>query len=231
MSQMLPSADRLVLARMDDGSLEAKILLSSASNFMGLCEHLRRVEQMKEAKGVAEGEAASLRKRLAEAEDSLRLTTDSMEQRVQAARADGKNEGLAEAGEAAAEAARVAAEEARVAKEEAVSKAREDAVAGFTAEGWKERSIRSGCPRWWRLRWMLGLEAPAKCGLLRRVTPTIKVGSFSPSASYTESSPGTSNSRRRSSIPRLMASPLGNQTLGSPSPKAKRGRCLKIRRP
>ncbi|CAH9112828.1 unnamed protein product [Cuscuta europaea] len=137
MSQMLPSANRLALARMDEGSLEAKILLSSASTFMGLCEHLRRVEHMKEAKGVAEGEAASLRKRLAEAEDSLRLATDSLEQRVQTTRAKGKNEGLAEAGEAAAEAARVAAEEARVAKEEAISIAREDVVAGFLAEGWK----------------------------------------------------------------------------------------------
>ncbi|CAH9090117.1 unnamed protein product [Cuscuta europaea] len=35
------------------------------------------------------------------------------------------------------EAARVATEEARVAKEEAASKAREDAIAAFTAEGWK----------------------------------------------------------------------------------------------
>ncbi|CAH9082991.1 unnamed protein product [Cuscuta europaea] len=137
MSQMLPSADRLALARMDEGSLEAKILLNTASSFMGLCEHLRRVEQMKEAKGAAEGEAALLRKRLVEAEDSLRLATNSMEQRVQTARAEGKNEGLAEAGEAAAEAARAAAEEARVAKEEALSRAQEDAIAGFTAEGWK----------------------------------------------------------------------------------------------
>ncbi|CAH9074634.1 unnamed protein product [Cuscuta europaea] len=137
MSQMLPSADRLALTRMDEDSLEAKILLSSASNFMGLCEYLRRVEQMKGAKGAAEGEAASLRKRLAEAEDSLRLATDSMEQRVQAARAEGKSEGMAEAGEAAAEVARIAAEEAHVAKEEAAAKAREDVVAAFTVEGWK----------------------------------------------------------------------------------------------
>ncbi|CAH9104453.1 unnamed protein product [Cuscuta europaea] len=85
---------------------------------------------MKEAKGAAEGEAALLRKKLAEAEDSLRLATDSMEQRVQAARGEGMNEGLAKA-------ARIAAEEAHVAQEEAVSRAREDAVAGFTAEGWK----------------------------------------------------------------------------------------------
>ncbi|CAH9105651.1 unnamed protein product [Cuscuta europaea] len=137
MSQMLPSADRLALARLDESSLEAKILLNTASSFMGLCEHIRRVEQMKEAKGAAEGEAALLRKKLAEAEDSLRLATDSMEQRVQAARAEGMSEGLAKDGEAAAEAARTAAKEARAAKEEAVSRAWEDAIAGFTAEGWK----------------------------------------------------------------------------------------------
>ncbi|CAH9098522.1 unnamed protein product, partial [Cuscuta europaea] len=136
MSQMLPSADRLALARLDEGSLEAKVLLNAASSFMGLCEHLRRVDQMREAKGAAEGEAALLRKKLAEAEDSLRLATDGMEQRVQAARAEGVNEGLARAGEAAAEAARIAADEARAAQEEAVSKAREDAVTSFTVEGW-----------------------------------------------------------------------------------------------
>ncbi|CAH9081322.1 unnamed protein product, partial [Cuscuta europaea] len=50
MSQMLPSADRLALARLDEGSLEAKVLLNAASTFMGLCEHLRRVDQMREAK-------------------------------------------------------------------------------------------------------------------------------------------------------------------------------------
>ncbi|CAH9112904.1 unnamed protein product [Cuscuta europaea] len=137
MSQMLPSADRLALARLDESSLEAKILLNTASSFMGLCEHLRRVEQMKEAKGAAEGEAALLRKKLTEVEDSLRLATDSMEQRVQAARAEGMNEGLAKAGEAAAEAARIAAEEAHADQEEVVSRAREDALTGFTAEGWK----------------------------------------------------------------------------------------------
>ncbi|CAH9070363.1 unnamed protein product [Cuscuta europaea] len=142
MSQMLPSADRLALARLDEGSLEAKVLLNAASSFMGLCEHLRRVDQMREAKGVAEGEAALLRKKLAEAEDSLRLATDGMEQRVQAARAEGVNEGLARAGEAAAEAARIAADEARAAQEEAVSKAREDAVTSFTAEGWKAEDRR-----------------------------------------------------------------------------------------
>ncbi|CAH9094147.1 unnamed protein product, partial [Cuscuta europaea] len=104
---------------------------------MGLCEHLRRVEQMREAKSAAEGEAALLRKKLTEAEDSLRLATDGMEQRVQAARAEAVNEGLARAGEAAAKAARIAADEARAAQEEAVSRAREDAVASFTVEGWK----------------------------------------------------------------------------------------------
>ncbi|CAH9118458.1 unnamed protein product [Cuscuta europaea] len=120
MSQMLPSADRLALARLDEGSLEAKVLLNAASSFMGLCEHLRRVEQMREAKGVAEGEAALLRKKLVEVEDSLRLATDGLEQRVQAARAEGVNEGLSRA----------------------VSKAREDAVTSFTAEGWKAEDRR-----------------------------------------------------------------------------------------
>ncbi|CAH9119365.1 unnamed protein product [Cuscuta europaea] len=142
MSQMLPSANRLALARLDEGSLEAKVLLNAASSFMGLCEHLRRVDQMREAKGVAEGEAALLRKKLAEAEDSLRLATDGIEQRVQAARAEGVNEGLARAGEAAAEAVRIAVDEARAAQEEAVSKAREDAVTSFTAEGWKAEDRR-----------------------------------------------------------------------------------------
>ncbi|CAH9101940.1 unnamed protein product [Cuscuta europaea] len=142
MSQMLPSADRLALARLDEGSLEAKVLLNVASSFMGLCEHLRRVEQMREAKGAAKGEAALLKKKLAEAEDSLRLATDGMEQRVQAARAEGVNEGLARAGKAAAEAACIAADEARADQEEAVSRAREDAVASFTAEGWKAEDRR-----------------------------------------------------------------------------------------
>ncbi|CAH9105171.1 unnamed protein product, partial [Cuscuta europaea] len=102
MRQVMPSADRLALAQMNDEGLNSRILQNSASAFMGLCEHFRRVEQMMEARGAAEEEAASLRKKLAEAEDSLRLATESMEQRVRAAKAEGKSEGLAEAGEAAA---------------------------------------------------------------------------------------------------------------------------------
>ncbi|CAH9075297.1 unnamed protein product, partial [Cuscuta europaea] len=125
MCQMMPSADRLALTRMDESAIESKILLSSASNFMGLCEYLWRVEQMREAKVAADAEAVNLRKKLAQVEDSLRKATESMEQRVQAAKTEGRNEGLAEAMDAAAEAARKAADEAHAAKEEAVTKARE----------------------------------------------------------------------------------------------------------
>ncbi|CAH9092480.1 unnamed protein product, partial [Cuscuta europaea] len=109
---------------------------------MGLCEHLRRVEQMMEARGAAEEEAASIRKKLAEAEDSLRLATESMEQRVRAAKAEGKSEGLAEAGEAAAEAARVVAKEAERAKAEEVAKAEKAVVEAFIAGGWTAEDRR-----------------------------------------------------------------------------------------
>ncbi|CAH9075167.1 unnamed protein product [Cuscuta europaea] len=101
----------------------------------GLCEYVRRVEHMMEARGAVEEEAASLRKKLTEVEDSLRLATESMEERVRAAKAEGKSEGLAEAGEAAAEAARVAAEEAERAKAEEVAKAGKAAVEAFMTGG------------------------------------------------------------------------------------------------
>ncbi|CAH9111357.1 unnamed protein product [Cuscuta europaea] len=91
---------------------------------------------MMEARGAAEGEAASLRKKLADAEESLRLATESMEDRVRVTKAEGKNEGLAEAGEAAAEAARVAAEEVERAKAEEVAKAGKAAVEAFMTGGW-----------------------------------------------------------------------------------------------
>ncbi|CAH9096735.1 unnamed protein product, partial [Cuscuta europaea] len=137
MSQVMPSADRLALARMGDEALNQKVLQNSASALMGLCEQLWRVGQLREAKVAGDGEIASLRRKLVEAEDTLRLTNEGVEQRVQAARAEGKNEGLAEAGEAAAEAARVAAEEAERSKAEEVAKAEKAAVEAFTAGGWR----------------------------------------------------------------------------------------------
>ncbi|CAH9111794.1 unnamed protein product [Cuscuta europaea] len=137
MCQAMPSADRLTFARMSDEGLNSRIRQNSASAFMGLCEQLRRVDQLREAKLAGDGEIAALIRKLTEAEDALWLTNESVEQRVQAARAEGKDEGLAEVGEAATEAARKATDEAKAAKEEAATKAREDSVAAFTAEGWK----------------------------------------------------------------------------------------------
>ncbi|CAH9052268.1 unnamed protein product [Cuscuta europaea] len=163
MCQVMPSADRMALSRMDDNGLESKILLSSASvrhiflffsflpllynvcamrmtilcsspqNFIGLCEHLRRVEQMREARSAVDEEIASLRRKLAKAKDTLRLTTEGVEQRVQAANSE---DAIAEAGEAAAEAAKIAAEEAEKVKAEEVAKAGRAAVEAFIAEGW-----------------------------------------------------------------------------------------------
>ncbi|CAH9056586.1 unnamed protein product [Cuscuta europaea] len=235
MSQMLPSADRLALARLDEGSLEAKVLLNAASTFMGLCEHLRRVDQMREAKGAAEGEAVLLRKKLAEAEDSLRLATDDMEQRVQAARAEGVNEGLARAGEAAAEAARIAADEARAAQEEAVSKAREDAVISFTAEGWKAEDRRE-----W-LASVVGASVdewvggPGKMWLAERGDSYYQGGEFFTQrliyrklAKHFQVAPEEFRPEAYGLPP---PPPRASQMSGSRSPRGKRGQFLKTRRP
>ncbi|CAH9089383.1 unnamed protein product [Cuscuta europaea] len=132
MRKVMPSTDRLALTRMDESTIEAKILLSSAFNFMGLCEYLRRVEQMREARGAADAEAVNLRKMLAEAEDSLCMATESMEQWVQAAKA----QGIAEAKVTGAKVARVAAEEAERAKAEEVAKAERVVVEAFVTGGW-----------------------------------------------------------------------------------------------
>ncbi|CAH9095006.1 unnamed protein product [Cuscuta europaea] len=231
MSQMLPSADRLALARLDEGSLEAKVLLNAASSFMGLCEHLRRVDQMREAKGVAEGEAALLRKKHAEAEDSLRLATDDMEQRVQAARAEGVNEGLVRVGEAAAEAARIAADEARAAQEEAVSKAREDAVTSFTAEGWKAEDRRE-----W-LASVVGASVdewvggPGKMWLAERGDSYYQGGEFFTQRLIYRKLAKHFQVAPEEFRPEAYGLPPASQTSGSRSPRGKRGQFLKTRRP
>ncbi|CAH9117339.1 unnamed protein product [Cuscuta europaea] len=236
MSQMLPSADRLALARLDEGPLEAKVLLNAASAFMGLCEHLRKVDQMREAKGAAEGEVALLRKKLAEAEDSLRLATDGMEQRMQAARAEGINEGLARAGEAAAEAARIAADEARAAQEEAVSKAREDAVASFMAEGWKTEDRRE-----W-LASVVGASVdewvggPGKMWLAERGDSYYQGGEFFTQrliyrklAKHFQVAPEEFRPEAYGLPP--PPPPPASQMSGSHSPRGKRGQFLKTQRP
>ncbi|CAH9083892.1 unnamed protein product, partial [Cuscuta europaea] len=231
MSQMLPSADRLALTRMAENSLEAKILLSSASNFMGLCEYLRRVEQIKGAKSAADGEVASLKKRLAEAEDSLRMATDSMEQRVQAAKAEGKSEGLAEAGEAANEAARVAVEEAHAAKEEAVAKAREDAVAAFIAEGWKAEEQKEWLSSVVEASVDAWVGGPDKMWLAEKCDSYYQGGEFFTHRLIYRKLARHFKLSPEEFQPEAYGLPPGNQTLGSPSPKAKRGRSLKIQRP
>ncbi|CAH9050659.1 unnamed protein product, partial [Cuscuta europaea] len=60
----MPSADRLALARMGDEALNQKVLQNSASDLMGLCEQLRRVGQLREAKVAGDGEIVSLRRKL-----------------------------------------------------------------------------------------------------------------------------------------------------------------------
>ncbi|CAH9096979.1 unnamed protein product [Cuscuta europaea] len=228
---MLPSADRLALARLDEGPLEAKVLLNAASAFMGLCEHLRRVDQMREAKGAVEEEAALLRKKLAEAEDSLRLAIDGVEQRLQAARAEGVNEGLARAGEAAAEAARIAADEARAAQEEAVSKAREDAVASFVAEGWKAEDRRE-----W-LASVVGASvdewvgAPGKMWLAERGDSYYQGGEFFTQRLIYRKLAKHFQVAPEEFRPEAYGLPPASQMSGSRSPRGKRDRFLKTRRP
>ncbi|CAH9082769.1 unnamed protein product [Cuscuta europaea] len=90
MNQVMPSGDRVALTRLDNEALNSKILLNNASTLMGLCEQIRRVDQiMKDKAAVDEAlrksdkENASLRKKLAEAEAS-------MGPRLEAAEAKGK---------------------------------------------------------------------------------------------------------------------------------------------
>ncbi|CAH9050895.1 unnamed protein product, partial [Cuscuta europaea] len=54
MRGLTPSSDRSLLARMEDDILESRILLNSASGCIGLCEHLRRVKQLRKAKIAAD---------------------------------------------------------------------------------------------------------------------------------------------------------------------------------
>ncbi|CAH9118114.1 unnamed protein product, partial [Cuscuta europaea] len=213
---------------MDENSLEAKILLSSASNFIGLCEYLRRVEQMRGAKSAADGEVASLKKKLDEAEDSLRVATDSLERRVQVAKAEGKSEGLTEAGEAAAEAARVAAEEAQTAKEEAVVKAREDVMAAFTAEGWKAEERKEWLSSVVEASVDAWVGGPGKMWLAEKGDSYYQGGEFFTQRLIYRKLARHFNISPEEFHPKAYGLPPGSQTSGSPSPKAKRGRCSKI---
>ncbi|CAH9090393.1 unnamed protein product [Cuscuta europaea] len=86
MRGLTPSSDRSLLARMKDDILESRILLNSAFSYIGLSEHLRRVEQLRKAKIVADEalqksdeENANLQKKLADVEETLRLATEGID--------------------------------------------------------------------------------------------------------------------------------------------------------
>ncbi|CAH9102727.1 unnamed protein product [Cuscuta europaea] len=92
MSQVIPSTDRAMLARMDDDALNSRILLNSVSTYMGLCEQLRRMDQLRKAHVAADEalkksdkEIASLRKRLADAKASMGPGLEAVEAKGKAA--------------------------------------------------------------------------------------------------------------------------------------------------
>ncbi|CAH9105012.1 unnamed protein product [Cuscuta europaea] len=103
---------------------------------MGLCEHLQRDEQLRNAKIAADEENASLRKKVADLEETLRSVTEGADQRLEAVKAEGRAEGKTEAETVAREAAQAAAEATERAKIEAVGVAEKSTVDAFVAEGW-----------------------------------------------------------------------------------------------
>ncbi|CAH9101551.1 unnamed protein product [Cuscuta europaea] len=222
MSQMMPSADCLALAQMSDEGLNSRILQNNAFVYMGLCEHFRRVEQLRQetlwaaTEGVETAKAEGRAEGQAEGEPRVRLRA---EPRVRT-----RPKGLQ------GKLPRLPPRPLRGPRWRRRTRLRKLSLRPLLLRAGRQRSTRSDCPRWWRLLWMLGLEAPAKCGLLRGVTPIMKVESFLPSASSTVSLPGTSTFRRRSSSLKLMAFPLGNQMSGFPSPKVKKDMCSRTRR-
>ncbi|CAH9113888.1 unnamed protein product, partial [Cuscuta epithymum] len=135
-----PSVDRSTLSRFGDEALELKALQASATASLAFGELVRRAEQhrLERAKSaevtrklVANNTEAI--RQLASLEEALRQA----EKKLEAAKEEARAEGKAEAERAAAESARIAAEKAEEAKAEAISKAREEAVAAFIADGWK----------------------------------------------------------------------------------------------
>ncbi|CAH9139530.1 unnamed protein product [Cuscuta epithymum] len=135
-----PSVDRSTLSRFGDEALELKALQASATASLAFGELVRRAEQhrLERAKSaevtrklVANNTEAI--RQLAILEEALRQAEKKLEAAKEGARAEGK----AEAERAAAEAAKIAAEKAEEAKAEAISKAKEEAVAAFIADGWK----------------------------------------------------------------------------------------------
>ncbi|CAH9104964.1 unnamed protein product [Cuscuta europaea] len=133
MSQVMPSADRLALARMNDEGLNSRILQNSASVYMGLCEHFRRMEQLRREKAADDEEKANLLKKLADLEETLRAATEGVDRRVEAAKGKGRAESEKVTGEAA-QATDVVAEKA---KNEAVALVERSAVDAFSASGWE----------------------------------------------------------------------------------------------
>ncbi|CAH9104487.1 unnamed protein product [Cuscuta europaea] len=105
MSQVMPSGDRVALAQTDDDALNSRTLLNSASTYMGLCEHLRRDEQLRKTKLVADEENSGLRKKMADLEETLQTAMEGVDQRLEAAKAEGRAEGKTEAEKVAREAA------------------------------------------------------------------------------------------------------------------------------
>ncbi|CAH9087393.1 unnamed protein product [Cuscuta epithymum] len=135
-----PSVDRSTLSRFGDEALELKALQASATASLAFGELVRRAEQhrLERAKSaevtrklVANNTEAI--RQLANLEEALRQA----EKKLEAAKEEARAEGKAEAERAAAESAKIAAEKAEEAKAEAISKAREEAVAAFIADGWK----------------------------------------------------------------------------------------------
>ncbi|CAH9120876.1 unnamed protein product, partial [Cuscuta epithymum] len=139
MRGVMAPKDRSVLARLGDDILDYKVASYSTMAALAASEQARRVEQLRIAKVQADEalkksdeEISILRKRLADAEEALRLEKDSNEQRLKDAEAKAK----AAAEEAAAAIARTVAEAAENEKAEAVADARKKAVEAFLAEGW-----------------------------------------------------------------------------------------------
>ncbi|CAH9083382.1 unnamed protein product [Cuscuta europaea] len=119
-----PSLDKAALSRLEDDTLDSKILRASLTACIGLGEQICRVEELRLQKAeqdetlkrLVKDNAAAVRD-MARLEETLRQT----EQKLEAARVEAR----AEAEKTAAEVAKKAAEEAEAAKEEAVAKARE----------------------------------------------------------------------------------------------------------
>ncbi|CAH9136772.1 unnamed protein product [Cuscuta epithymum] len=184
---VMSSTEKTVLAQMEDAILDYQVASYSSMATLAASEQARRAEQLRIAKAHSDealkkfdNENASLRRKLDEAEKTLRLEKEAFQKILENNKVVAKAEGRPRLRDLLPRLLKLPLRRPRMPERRRSSKLRKTRFPPSSPEGGKLGIISNGCLRWWRLLSMIGLAALVLNGLPGRVRIIMTVVNSSP---------------------------------------------------